>query len=162
MKGAKFTLTSVPADGSTAVTYIGESDSAGKIVWSKEKEAGQSEVVDSKDIPKGTYTLQETNAPAGYIISEETWTIELSNTGIKITKPLGPNNTQIVEVNPTETSEDGKKLTYTFYNTPAYALPSTGGKGIYWYSIGGTLLMMAGALILYRNKSKKVRGCRRA
>nr|WP_305141772.1 SpaA isopeptide-forming pilin-related protein [uncultured Acetatifactor sp.] len=162
VKGAKFTLTSVPADGSTAVTYIGESDSAGKIVWSKEKEAGQSEVVDSKDIPKGTYTLQETNAPAGYIISEETWTIELSNTDIKITKLLGPNNTQNVEVNPTETSEDGKKLTYTFYNTPAYALPSTGGKGIYWYSIGGTLLMMAGALILYRNKSKKVRGCRRA
>ena len=162
VKGAKFTLTSVPTDGSTAVTYIGESDSAGKIVWSKEKEAGQSEVVDSKDIPKGTYTLQETNAPAGYIISEETWTVVLSNTGIKITKPLGPDNTQIVEVNPTETSEDGKKLTYTFYNTPAYALPSTGGKGIYWYSIGGTLLMMAGALILYRNKSKKVRGCRRA
>ena len=40
-----------------------------------------------------------------------------------------------------------------FENTPNYELPSTGGIGTFWYTIGGVLLMMAAALMLYRNKS---------
>ena len=43
-------------------------------------------------------------------------------------------------------------------NHKTYELPNAGGRGIYWYSIGGTLLMLAGALILYRNKRKEVLG----
>ena len=37
-------------------------------------------------------------------------------------------------------------------NKEFYKLPNSGGMGIYWYSIGGMLLMIAAALILYRNK----------
>ena len=47
---------------------------------------------------------------------------------------------------------------YTFYNTPVYELPDAGGRGIYWYSIGGMLFMIAGALILYKNKCRKEMG----
>ena len=43
-------------------------------------------------------------------------------------------------------------------NSELYELPNAGGSGIYWYSIGGILLMLAGALILYRNKCKEVLG----
>ena len=56
----------------------------------------------------------------------------------------------------------GNKQAFYFENSPVYALPSTGGEGIYWYSIGGMLMMCAAVLILYRIKNKKVRGCRRA
>ena len=40
----------------------------------------------------------------------------------------------------------------TVINKDFYKLPSAGGAGIYWYSIGGMLLMMAAVLILYKNK----------
>lgn len=42
----------------------------------------------------------------------------------------------------------------TVINSDFYKLPSSGGSGIYWYSIGGMLLMMAASLILYRNKHR--------
>ena len=49
-----------------------------------------------------------------------------------------------------------EKNVLTIKNQVVYELPSTGGSGIYRYTIGGALLMMAAALILYRNKSKEV------
>lgn len=51
--------------------------------------------------------------------------------------------------------ENGNVLcVYYFKNEVIYALPSTGGTGIYWYMFGGVLLMSAAALIAYRNKHK--------
>ena len=41
-------------------------------------------------------------------------------------------------------------------NSEFYELPSTGGTGIYWYTIGGMLLMMGASLILYKNRCKEV------
>ena len=51
--------------------------------------------------------------------------------------------------------EDG---TYTIIvkNDMLYSLPSTGGSGIYWFSICGMLLMMAAAWIIYKNKCREV------
>ena len=41
-------------------------------------------------------------------------------------------------------------------NDALYDLPSTGGIGIFWYTIGGMLLMMAAALVLYKRKCREV------
>ena len=62
---------------------------------------------------------------------------------------------------PTITNEDGTAVNaegnlYRFYNYKLYELPSTGGRGIFWYLISGMLLMMAAALILYKNKCREV------
>ena len=46
------------------------------------------------------------------------------------------------------------KVNLSIRNTELYELPNSGGAGIYWYSIGGTLLMLAAALILYKNKRR--------
>lgn len=46
------------------------------------------------------------------------------------------------------------KVNLSIRNTELYELPNSGGIGIYWYSIGGTLLMLAEALILYKNKRR--------
>lgn len=53
------------------------------------------------------------------------------------------------------------KITNTTYvitvaNDLLYELPHTGGTGIFWYTIGGMLLMMAAALILYKRKCREV------
>ena len=46
----------------------------------------------------------------------------------------------------------------TLTNQKVYTLPSTGGNGIYWYMIGGMVLMSTAAWILYKNKCREVLG----
>ena len=46
----------------------------------------------------------------------------------------------------------GGTFCYYFEDDVLYELPSTGGAGIYWYTISGTLLMIAGMLVLYKKK----------
>ena len=45
---------------------------------------------------------------------------------------------------------------YYFDNVMAYELPSTGGPGIFVYTIGGTLLLMAAVLLIYKMKREEV------
>ncbi|RGN87001.1 LPXTG cell wall anchor domain-containing protein [Blautia obeum] len=52
---------------------------------------------------------------------------------------------------------NGKNV-LTIQNQILYSLPSTGGSGIYWYMIGGMVLMSTAAWILYKNKCKEVLG----
>ena len=51
-------------------------------------------------------------------------------------------------------SVPGEDGSYPFRDEVLYSLPSTGGIGIYWYLVSGTLLMLASALTLYRCKRK--------
>ena len=121
----------------------------------------------------GYYLMEETKAPAGYMLSRTKWIIQIVEKFS--TKEIGevksfedysadypdvPNSESVSEnfvdsaVNP-----DGLVLTYTFYNDEIYELPSTGGMGIYWYTISGMLLMLGASLILYKNKyGKSVKG----
>ena len=47
------------------------------------------------------------------------------------------------------------EVSLSIRNTELYELPNSGGIGIYWYSIGGTMLMLAAALILYISKRQR-------
>ena len=55
-----------------------------------------------------------------------------------------------------QVASDPVRVAISVINNKVYSLPSTGGRGIYWYLIGGMLLMMAASLILYKNKCKEV------
>jgi LPXTG-motif cell wall-anchored protein len=46
---------------------------------------------------------------------------------------------------------DGQPLTVKVTNAPGTELPSTGGKGTYLYTMGGTLLVLTAALLLVYN-----------
>ncbi len=46
-------------------------------------------------------------------------------------------------------------LQLNVYDQMAYELPHTGGSGVYIYIISGILLMLVGALLLYKNKNNK-------
>ncbi len=50
---------------------------------------------------------------------------------------------------------DSQMLQLNVYDQMAYELPHTGGSGVYIYIISGILLMLVGALLLYKNKNNK-------
>lgn len=142
LQGAQFTLSK------TGKTYTGTSDENGVVQWKD----GDNKLNSSQDIEPGTYTLTETKAPAGYSLTTDTWTVEIY---AKRAKPVITCETTNEKV---QLEQD---LTTGYFkmkvkNEVLYSLPSAGGSGIFWYTIGGILLMMAAALILYKNKCGEV------
>lgn len=143
LSGAKFELLK-----DSKVCYTGESKSDGFVEWYKGgKKVSLSEMV------KDTYTLREASAPAGYAKSEVQWTIEITDTSVTI---KGANGNKISAISLTNNTTGKTYDAYVYENTPVYALPSTGGTGIFLYMIGGMLLMGAAAWILYKNKRREV------
>ena len=148
--GAEFTLVS---QKDTSVVYKGVSSSdtenKGYVEWTKDDQS-----VQAKNIDPGTYTLTETKAPTGYCVSAVTWTVIISHTDLPV---ITPNEAGGAELEFTDQDGDGV-YEVTIYNTPVFELPSTGSSGIFGYMMGGTLLLMAGTLILYKMKRKEVQG----
>lgn len=103
-------------------------------------------IVFNNNINYGTYTLKEIKAPNGYALLNADITITVDQNGVTV---FGSEKASVNQ------EEDG---TYTIIvkNDMLYSLPSTGGSGIYWFSICGMLLMMAAAWIIYKNKCREV------
>lgn len=144
LKGAIFKLTKNNTEAPEP-TWWGETDENGVVKWYTDSIRTKLFNGTFKD---GEYTLTEVRAPAGYIKSEETWTITIEG-GIA-TKIISSTGKEI------KTDKLAGKDTYYFKNTPLYELPSTGGHGIFVYTIGGTLLLMAATLLLYKMKREEV------
>lgn len=133
LSGAEFALYKADVNGNQTTEQVETytSDNQGKIAIT--------------DLPIGNYVLVETKAPAGYQCSAIPWKITVAdNRTITVTY----NNNQV---------EPNNNI-YQLTNTKVYSLPSTGGSGIYWYMIGGMVLMSTAAWILYKNKCREVLG----
>ncbi|MCI8506275.1 MAG: LPXTG cell wall anchor domain-containing protein [Lachnospiraceae bacterium] len=99
------------------------------------------------NLKPGSYTITEIKSPEGYSLLKGAVGFTVNGDGsIAVTDSVG---------NMAAGSSEGE-ATLTIKNAELYELPSAGGSGIYWYSIGGTLLMLAAALILYKNKRREV------
>ena len=142
LKGAIFKLTKNNTE-SPEPTWWGETDENGVVKWYTDSIRTKLFNGTFKD---GEYTLTEVRAPAGYIKSEETWTIIIEG-GIAI--DVSSTGEEI------KTDKLDGKDTYYFKNTPLYELPSAGGTGIFVYTIGGTLLLMAATLLLYKMNARR-------
>lgn len=140
LSGAMFELST--SDGSK--TYVGTSvEGTGVVAWTLNNEA-------VTKLDKGIYTLKETKAPTGYQCSNVEWTVEITASGAL--KSITSNDqSSIITV-----IDDNGMVSYFYQNEALFDLPSSGGSGIFGYTMGGTLLLMAGTLILYKMKRKEV------
>ena len=109
--------------------------------------------IELKGLEPGEYYLEETKAPTGYLPLGNKIYFKQEKGEVILTDMAGNPLTQEPEMWFLTTDE---KNVLTIKNQVVYELPSTGGSGIYRYTIGGALLMMAAALILYKNKFKEV------
>ncbi len=102
-----------------------------------------------ENLKAGVYYLREVKAPSGYVLLPEAVKIEVKweEDGIHMNVDNGAYDKAMYSVD----NEKGQ-IRLTVINRDLYELPNSGGMGIYWYLIGGTLLMMAAALISYKNK----------
>lgn len=102
-------------------------------------------------LPDGAFKLSEIKAPAGYMLSEAEWNIQMVN-GL-IIKVNGADASLVEKINGNLEIE---AYTMSFVNEALYELPSTGGLGIYVPMMSGVIMMMAAAFILMNNKRKEV------
>lgn len=136
LKNAKFALYTANDD----YTYKESNLVTGDIKTDSDGRATVNELV------PGKYVLKETKAPDGYSLSANVWQVLVKDDQSVEVKLNG------VDV---DKSNDGA---FFIENIKLYSLPSTGGSGIYWYMIGGMVLMSAAAWILYKNKCREVLG----
>lgn len=141
LPGAEFVL----QKGEKTV-YTGASNDDGKIIWMKDGKEVSS-------LEKGEYSLKETKAPTGYVLSDEKWTIKITKGGHLVSYTTNKSGVQIDKSDITES--DGTLHLY-FKNKVVYDLPSTGHSGIFNIMMSGILLMFAGILIIYKMKGKGV------
>ena len=139
--GAVFTLT----QGGSKPVYKGTSAAdTGLVTW---KDAGGSGV-EIATIDPGIYTLTEETAPTGYQPGG-TWEITIEN-GVPISV-VKTNSDGSIDNNDKGEYENGI-LTFYYENEALYALPESGGTGIYGYVLGGMLFMTAAVLMLYKQR----------
>jgi LPXTG-motif cell wall-anchored protein len=129
-------------------------NSEGEILWFNSLwEVENPDAANSKPqtVKDGTYILRETKAPKSFALSTEEWIVKYEKyEGVSV-KIRSSNKVVHATVN---NAGSIKTYEYSFFDVVAYTLPETGGRGVYVYTIGGVLLMMGAALLLYRSKKK--------
>ena len=108
-------------------------------------------------IQPGIYKLEETKAPSGYVKLSEPIYFEVTVQGVTLIKADG----SLYGVNDKkpdmwEIATDTDTIALKIKNEALYSLPQSGGSGIFLYMIGGTLLLIAGSLMIYINRRKGV------
>lgn len=140
LSGAKFTLKNEA--GEQVATGISEKD--GVVAWTWADTVKPAEL-------NGTYTLKETESPAGYQLLDTEWMLTFEN---GLLKSVGDNTKYGEYISTSQTAENGFAI--TLKNDVLYELPQSGGTGIYWYLFGGMLLMMAASLVVYKKRRREV------
>lgn len=138
LSGAEFELKK-----DNTVYATGRSVKRGAITWDPKTVNGENVNLNTLD---GTFKIYETKAPAGYMKNDSGWTVVFEKGLLK--------SLDGAEIK--ASAATGVVITLT--NQKVYTLPSTGGNGIYWYMIGGMVLMSTAAWILYKNKCREVLG----
>lgn len=112
--------------------------------------------IELQGLKPGEYYLEETKAPVGYMLLGKKIYFKQVDGNISLADEQG--NELVEQQEFWSLSTTNGKNVLTIQNQILYSLPSTGGNGIYWYMIGGMVLMSTAAWILYKNKCREVLG----
>lgn len=148
LTGAKFSL------------YQGiKEEKPGSITWSEEPMENYSAIEVTAEnckelkLKDGYYKLVETTAPGGYVLLEDSIYFKVEDQKVVLIHENG-NNLSNNKADMWEVDKNG--LVIKIKNEALYDLPSAGGSGIFLYMIGGTLLLIAGSLMIYINRRREV------
>ena len=111
------------------------------------------------ELEPGYYYLEETTAPEGYqILGENIYFFIASDGSLSLINEDGSPYDASGENAMWRIPEDPEEADNTIQikNKTLYSLPSAGGPGIFLYMIGGTLLLIAGSLMIYINRRRGV------
>ena len=166
LPGAKFKVTLLDAGQSTAE----------RVVIKTETDGGQSRPVFSKEygptndsgeltitgLTNGYYMVEESQTPAGYVIStaDPTFYIHVDHGEITYLVRSTASEDAKKKLNEWSTSDTGSGLvtyakatkTATVENEPGAALPSTGGPGTRLFTILGSILILLSGTLLWRRR----------
>ena len=90
----------------------------------------------------GDYRLAEDQAPAGYLVISSSYEFSVANGAVVEGEP-----TALVEYAPAAGNVPAQ---FAVVNTPGKPLPNTGGPGTMFFYLAGTLMLLAGGLVLLR------------
>lgn len=112
------------------------------------------EEIELMGLASGYYKLQEVKAPAGFQLLDEEIFFKVDADQKTITLIDGQTGADLISGQQMWRIEKGNQI--QIQNKALYSLPSAGGPGIFLYMIGGTLLLIAGSLMIYINRRKGV------
>lgn len=156
LSGAEFTLHRME-NGKRVQAYRVTGEEIGTISMA---DAGS---VSIGELPDGTYQLEETKAPSGYVLLPHPveFTVNRAAEGpdavVSLTQAGDNNSNAKANVTISADSEFERTASITVSNDQIYELPSTGGSGIYWYTIIGTMMAMLSAYAGFSMKRGKER-----
>lgn len=99
----------------------------------------------------GRYRLTEIEAPKGYSLLGASIYFKVEDGKVTLTNENGTNK----EATQTMWTLDEGDLVLTIKNTELYSLPSSGGPGIYGFTISGVAFITAALLLFINNKRKE-------
>ena len=149
LAGAKFTLTH--SDKCKLCRGNGTQVS----ILPQEAVSGDDGKVSFTGIPSGhSYDLSETEVPPGYAANGNTYTVQVAYDRISVTVRDLSGNVRMwtQEEGGTAWSDGGVIVNNTYYE-----LPSTGGSGTQWFTVGGLALVLTAGFGLYRIKRRRRR-----
>ena len=110
------------------------------------------------NLQSGYYILKEIAAPDNYQLLDENIYFKVENGNVSLIN--GTTGAELDESSLPDmwevSTDNGIKI--KIKNNILYDLPSAGGPGIYLYMLGGALLLMSGALMVYNERKKEVSG----
>ena len=144
LTGAKFELEKKVSDDNWVQVKPENSDNGFEVLNGDDQ-------VELTNLTSGDYRLTEITAPTGYMVLSSEIQFKVTQGKVTLTNAQGTASS-MWEL----TTDTTKPPVLTIKNQKVYSLPEAGGNGIYWYMIGGMLLMVTSAWILYKNKCKEV------
>ena len=126
--------------------------------WKSVSDAYDSITVDNgsdarelQNLLAGRYRLTEIEAPKGYSLLGASIYFKVENGKVTLTDENGTNK----EATQTMWTLDEGDLVLTIKNAELYSLPSSGGPGIYGFTISGVAFITAALLLFINNKRKE-------